>query len=219
MSRPAYEVQLPDGRTAVLVELTVSELVNALRAAGDVPEVLSRLECVRRSLRKVEETALNYNAVVGALVKQHFPRTRDRMRLGQAWARIHQPTDDDIAAVVDSMTPIAGEAGELWQVTLPGDRVVVLAEQDEEAFGAALKRAKGAGRGQDVQALSSIVEALRQAVRQVGGRGVTPQELEGSGWDKTFGVKDTFLLARAWEEIHVGDQEDGLGEPRPVAGI
>lgn len=218
MTRAAFEVTLSDGRTVVLAELGLSEVLHAMRAAGDAPEVLIRLECVRRSLRKVDDTPLTYPAVVGALVKQYFPRTRDRIRLGAAWGKIHEPSDEDIAQVVASMTPRAGEAGELWAVKLPGDREVVIAEQDEEVFGAALKRAKGAGKGQDLQALAGTVEALRVAVRQAAGRGVTPDELAGAGWDRLFNLRDTLLLARAWQEIHLGGAEEDLGEPKPVAG-
>jgi len=225
--RTAYQIQVPrGGPSVVLAELTCSELLMAMKLAGtersDVVRGLAvSREAVRMAIRQVDGVEVRSADLQGEGWKQHFPRTRHGFFLSRAWSHIHQPSEEEISSVVDGASVAVDDLVETWTVTLPDGREVVLAEADQETVGQALARAEREAKSPAAQEFLGVMEAGRRCIRSVAGQAVTAEDLEGRRWDKTFSVRETFLLARVWAEMHLDaswEAEDELGGMRPVPG-
>lgn len=209
--RDAFEVHLPHGPTVVLALLTTSEVLVALRASGArANDLESRLECVRGSLRRVGDVEVTPATVAGRLLDKVLPRPRHQLQLCTVFGRIHEPSEDELAAVKASVSVDVGEV-ETWTVTLPDGRRVALVEQPVATVGEAL-RAKA--KNPSAQQIQAALEALRRSVRSVDGQAVTVEDLGGKGWDARFSFRETMLLAAVWQDMELGDQEEieALGE-------
>jgi len=227
MTRNAYQIQVPrGGPSVVLAELTCSELLMAMKLAGsERSDVVRGLavgrEALRMSIREVDGQPVTATDLQGDGWRQRFPRTRHGFFLSRAWSHIHQPTEEEISAVVDGAKVAVDDLAETWTVTLPDGREVVLAEADQETVGQALARAEREAKSPAAQEFLGVMEAGRRCIRSVGGKAVSAEDLEGRRWDQTFSVRETFLLGRVWSEMHLGDAweaEDELGGMMPVPG-
>lgn len=99
-----------------------------------------------------------------------------------------------------------------YEVAL-GDRKVVFVELDTGG----LRQAMQIGGREKVEAARNLEVALaglRLSVREVDGRRVGYDDLIGPKWDALFSVRETMLLAKCWNQVHMPeDQElDSVGE-------
>lgn len=109
------------------------------------------------------------------------------------------------------------KARNAYEIALPDGRVVTLVElktgELEQAF-----RLGGTGAGSDFR---QSLEGLRLAVRKVGDKPMTYQDLQGELWDDQFSVRETMLLSSAWNDIHLfGAKETAaaLGNVKATSG-
>jgi hypothetical protein len=89
-----------------------------------------------------------------------------------------------------------------FEVVLPGNRLVVLVELGagdlQQAFRlAGNEKAKGA------QDFAQSMEGLKLSIREVDGQKVSYDKLAGNLWDEHFSLRETILLQREWERIHM----------------
>lgn len=219
-ARNAIEAQLPGGPHVVLAEMTCAEVINAIKGAGkDANPLVVRVECVRHALRQVDGREVRYVDVAGKLLHGCLPRFRHRTQAGLVWARLHDPTAEEIEAVKATVKVSEDGDGETWTATLPDGRSVTLAEPAEETVGDILRRVGSEVRSELAQQLVGAIDSLRDSVRAVDGRAVTGAELAGAGWDRLFSVKETILLSMVWQEMQMGSARE-LGElgELPLAG-
>lgn len=222
--RNAYEVQLPNGPLVVLVELSCSELLMAMRSAGSEPSASAQgfavsREALRLSIRQVDGAAVKSYELEGTGWAKQFPRTRQVFQLTEAWGKIHLPTEAEIDAVTDDTAIEDDGTAERWSVQLPAGRVVVMVESDPDTVQDVMRRASNSSRAPSAAELSTIIEGCRRSVREVDGSGVSADDLSGRKWDAYFSVRETLLLGRAWQQLHIGGEQAAVGELRPVSGV
>ena len=125
----AYPVTV-SGLDVLVVELTPSQLTTAMKNAGvKATGIAVTREALRMSIKEIEGVEVKYADLAGAGWRKHLPRTRYTMGLARAFNQIHLPDDDETEAVVATMAvEVNAEDVELWTVTLPGGRAVVLAD-------------------------------------------------------------------------------------------
>ncbi len=239
-TRNLYPVTLEaSGIELVLAELRPSELLNALRSAGDDQSVTYRgikvgVEGLRYSIREVAGKPVEYQDLVGPGWRTYFPRTRQAMALVGAWTLVHMPTQDDLDKIKRSMSPKVEGLVELWTLTLPAqfpkegeesdeddpssrDRVIVMEEGDLETVGEALRTAEASSRAASAVGFASTLESLRRSIKSVDGAAVDLKK--DRGFDAIFSTRDVFLLGAVWDEIHQGGGEVAkLGEARSPSG-
>jgi hypothetical protein len=217
--RRAFEYQIPDGPRVVLAEMPVSEVLLAMKAAGAKAGPFTiRAESLRHSLREVDGHKVSFIDLAGDRLDKRIPRSRHQFALGQAWAKLHEPAQEEVEAVKASLSCAQDLQGERWGVTLPDGRRVVLAELRPATVDQALQRARTAGRNEALQQLVTVVESLRMAIVEIDGRAVSSAELDGEGWDERFSAKETLLLGVAWQEAFSMPELDAMGEMKPVSG-
>lgn len=217
MTRRAFELTV--GAVAYhLAELTPDELLLCLKAGGtDTPtaaELAVALEGLRMSLRRVGDGAVSYAGLQGPGLTAAVPRTRHINQLVLAWRQLHLPTDEELAAARASLSVSDDGQRELYTVTLPGGPAVTFREQRVGELLAAARvgdRERSPGARTFAQGLAS----LRASITAIDG--APPGDL-AARWP--FGAKATYLLARVWDDVHLGQAEEVLevlGGVKPVA--
>jgi hypothetical protein len=208
MTKPAnaYGVQLPRGPRLVLVLLTVSQVLDAMRAAGaGAADSAIKRECFRRSLRKIGERDVTYTDLVGEQLQEALPRTRHQTQGMFYWTKLHEPSPEEVRALIDAAAISDDGGAETWTVRLPDGRAVAIQEQPGATVDQALARARRAGGSEAAQSLTAAVEGLRGAVLSIDGR---KPDLAGKAFDAAFSVKDVLLLSQVYSEIQAGAVED-----------
>ena len=222
-ARNAYEVQLPNGPLVVLAELSCTELLMAMRSAGSEPSASAQgfavsREALRLSIRQVDGVVVKSYELEGTGWAQRFPRTRQFFQLADAWTQIHLPTEDGYDAAINGAAVEDDGTAERWTVHLPADRVVVMAETDPDTVRDVMRQARESSRAPSAADLSTMIEGCRRSVREIDGSSVSLDDLSGRKWDAYFSVRETFLLGRAWQQIHTGGGQAKVGELKPVSG-
>lgn len=221
--RNAFEVELRDGLTVVLAEITPSEMLLACKLAGNDPSELvagSKVTrtALRMSVREVAGKPVAAAELDGSGWGKVFPRTRHVAQLAEFWGRIHTPSETEIEALKASMVCELDGDGERWSFTLPGGLVVVMAEVPPETVDDALRAGQQAAKSAHAQAIAATIESGRRAIRAIGGKPVTAADLAGAKWDAYFSVKLTALLGVAFSEIHGSGADGGApGELKPIS--
>ena len=89
-----------------------------------------------------------------------------------------------------------------FEVQLPGDRKVVMAELRSGEVRQCMVLA-GNSAVQSAQEFDTALEGLRLSVREIDGKSVTRDSLEGSMLDDQFSIAELMLLMDAWRSIHM----------------
>lgn len=222
MKRNVYPVDIEAaGLSVLLAELTPSELVNAMKLAGNSKsQVATGIDIgqagLRLSLREINGESVSYDQVEGPGIKRWVPRTRHVFALARAWSNIHQPTDAELERLEQDACWSFDGAVESVTIRLPDGRAVQLVEQPPETVREALAVGELGARSQSAQAFLMALENGRKSIRTIDGQ---PVDLDGRKWDETFTVRETFILGHAWGLLHMGSDEDAvLGEALPVSG-
>ena len=218
----AYPVTV-SGLDVLVVELTPSQLTTAMKNAGvKATGIAVTREALRMSIKEIEGVEVKYADLAGAGWRKHLPRTRYTMGLARAFNQIHLPDDDETEAVVATMAvEVNAEDVELWTVTLPGGRAVVLAEVTDDTVAAAMQAAEKASKSIAAQSILATIGNVRKSLHSIDGKRISPDDSKGKKWDQLFSVRETYLLGAAWNEIHIGDVEGSVtgGEAKPLSGI
>lgn len=222
MKRTIYPVELKAaGLSVLLAELTPSELVNAMKLAGNSKsQVATGIDIgqagLRLSLREINGEAVTYDQVEGDGIRRWVPRTRHVFALARAWSSIHQPTEAELERIETSAAWSFNGERETLTVRLLDGRAVELVEQPPETVREALAAGELGAKSQSAQAFLMAMESGRKSIRAIDGE---PADLDGRRWDQVFSVKETFLVGHAWGLLHMGDDQDAaLGEALPVSG-
>ena len=219
--RKGFVLTLTDGRDVELVELAPDEVLKAMRLAPEASPgargFAVALEGLRLSVRKVAGVSVSFEDLVGNGWKSQF-KVRETIALQAAWNQIHLPTEDQVDAAREGMEVSAGSGGDLYTVTLDG-LAVTFAELDVDQVQSSL-RAGDRERSHAARQFAVALEGLRRAVRSLGGAPVSAEDLAGTKWSNRFTTRQTFLLARLWDEVHVGtpEENDAAGGLRAVSG-
>ena len=238
--RPAFEIVLPDGVAALLVELHVGELLQGMRlmpktslqdgVGASAGSAMSQ-EALKLSVRRKGKTIppdngadapiiewtqdLNGQDLIGPLFRVHFPRTRHAFQLSRAWQRIHLPTDAEFEAF--GATQVEDWEG-LHTATLPDGRTVAM----RELATGPVHQAMGAGEDEEnplAGELLASLAGLRLAIQEIDGK---PPELGEDFATWPLSVRECYLLGRWWRDIHLGSEEatqTSLGGIRAVSGF
>lgn len=105
----------------------------------------------------------------------------------------------------------------LYEVDLPGDRVVVLRELTAGEF-EAIYRAEG---GKPTMDWELTQRGIRMSLVQDRGEALSYTQLTGSLLTDRFSTREMLLLRQAWERIHLPSQEEvaRVREPRATASL
>jgi len=209
--RPAHEYTPARSPRMVLVVLSVSEVLNAMKTAGSqaTPGAIKR-ECARHALREVGDQKVSYAALLGTTFGGHLPRPRHRMTAMRIIDRLLEPSLDEQFRVRDSIVVTDSDEGETYQATLPGGRTVVLAEIPETTVEQALQAAQQLSQSAAYCQLRAALDSLSAAIVSIDGKPITASLLRGRSWDQHFSVRETLLLQVVLNEMLSGSLEDAL---------
>jgi len=209
--RDAYEVQLRDV-TVVMRLLTPGEVLQAMKAGGE-SGTAQNSELLAMSIVEVDGQQVRYADLADGGLKRHLPRTRHYMSAVRAWTQVHQPTEAQIDAVLDSTEPELDGDGERWTATLPDGRAVTLRELEPGSVENALKQAQKSAKSKSAAEWAGTIETLRAAVHTVNG-----EPVDTDNWDALFSVRETWLLKAVLSEMLALDDEIVVGEVKPGSG-
>jgi hypothetical protein len=100
-----------------------------------------------------------------------------------------------------------------YEVELPGARKVVMAELGSGDVRQCMVLA-GNQRVQAAQEFDTALEGLRMSLRQVDGKAVTRDDIEGRLLDDLFSMSEIMLLVDVWRQIHMPN----VGQVEAVRG-
>jgi hypothetical protein len=92
-----------------------------------------------------------------------------------------------------------------YEIVLPSNKVVVLAELKSGQLVRAMGVAGGANSSADEMAVA--LEGLRLSLREIDGKQVKYDDVVGDFLDDLFGMTDLMLLVQAWQSIHYPKRE------------
>lgn len=219
--RKAYNVVLRDDLSVVVAELTPHECLMAYKRAGGGGEAIQRALDASSEMLRVSIRTVNGEPVDGAVLearglKAYIPRDRDRNRLRRVVGDVHSPTAEQLDKARKGIVVEDDGETEIWTVTLPGGRRVVLGEIGETLMGEALAMAQKGSRSAVAVELLTAIESLRRSIRSVDGSTV---DLAGNRWSDVFSMAETRLLGLLFAEMHgLDDEEPVVGEAKPVSG-
>lgn len=102
--------------------------------------------------------------------------------------------------------------------TTKGGRKVVLAELHSGEVRQAMELA-GKIKAEDARQFDTALHGLRLSIRSIDDVAVKFADLEGTKLDAQFRMRELMVLARAWNSIHLADDEemDAVGNMKAIA--
>lgn len=98
--RTAYQYDLPSGKTVVMVEPTVQDILTAQRAGDD-------LTLLQNCVREIDGLKVTYEDLRGKGLSEHLG-VKDIMTLTMMVADLTVPSEDEVAATKGSVRVVAG---------------------------------------------------------------------------------------------------------------
>ena len=111
MQKEAYEIVLPSGKTVLLVELDIDQVMTAMDLAATgakgSSDIRTNIESLRLSIAKIDGRDVSYSDLQGPKIKEHF-NLRETMLLAGQVASLFLPTDEDQESVKNGVKAVSG---------------------------------------------------------------------------------------------------------------